>query len=748
MIRNLNSIDSTTSNRDIILTNIDGSLKRVHAKSGAYDPLQYPLLFPFGDYGWSIPVPQAPNISIMAFSRYRLMERSNQPSLLHLGGKLFQQYVTDQFSKMEGDRLDFVKFNQDKLRIASYNDVQDAVAAVAANGAIFDPANIGERLVLPATFVGSPRYMNNLYQDAMAVVRHFGFPDLFVTFTTNPLWPEIQRELKTGQTASDRPDLVARVFNLKLKSLLKEISEIPGFSARVHSIEFQKRGLPHAHILIIFKSANKLKTSTAVDAMVSAEMPLDPVARAMVTKNMIHGPCGVHNINAPCMVNGQCCKGFPKSFATETTVSENGYPIYRRREGDTFVKNGVTLDNRWVVPHNLQFLMRYDAHLNFEIVTSIKSVKYVFKYIFKGPDMATVAVGGATPGQQRMRDEIDDFLSCRYVCAPEACWRIFGFDTHGNTKSVLKLAVHDDGDQCLVYAPNANLEARLDEVRHSTLTAWFHFNQISEEFKDTLYINFPLICKWDKKNRSWIKRSQASNQIGRVIWCTPFHRERYYMRMLLHVVPGCKSYEDLRTVEGELKETYQQACLARGMLENDQEWEDCISQASLSQGANQLRSLFGIILQFNNPSNPASLWEKFADEFSDDILHVIKRDYSNWADDLQKKVARLKSLRCIRDFLSASGKRLQEYLLQEPLDLLTAEVGQYDIEFAVDNPLLQQHRNYNQEELGQRVAFVRTKFNAEQTDIFDAVKATLDNPNHQESNMFYVDGPGITIRNL
>jgi hypothetical protein len=91
---------------------------------------------------------------------------------------------------------------------------------------------------------------------------------------------------------------------------------------------------------------------------------------------------------------------------------------------------------------------------------------------------------------------------------------------------------------------------------------------------------------------------------------------------------------------------------------------------------------------------------------------------------------------------------LQEYLLQEPLDLLTAEVGQYDIEFAVDNPLLQQHRNYNQEELGQRVAFVRTKFNAEQTDIFDAVKATLDNPNHQESNMFYVDGPGITIRNL
>jgi hypothetical protein len=269
----LTYLDSETSNRDIILTNIDGSLKRVSVKSGAYDPLQYPLLFPFGDYGWSIPLPPAHKTSIMEFACYRLMERHNQPSLLHFGGKLFQQYVTDQFSKMEGDRLNYIKNHQDKLRVSSYSDVQDAIAGIAANGSILDGANIGSRLVLPATYIGSPRFMNNIYQDAMAVVRHFGFPDLFVTFTTNPFWPEIQRELKEGQTASDRPDLVARVFNLKLKSLLKELSEIIRFAARVHSIEFQKRGLPHAHILIILKSAHKPKTATTVESMVSAEMP-------------------------------------------------------------------------------------------------------------------------------------------------------------------------------------------------------------------------------------------------------------------------------------------------------------------------------------------------------------------------------------------------------------------------------------------------------------------------------------------
>jgi hypothetical protein len=595
----------------------------------------------------------------------------------------------------------------------------------------------------PATFPGSPRYMNNIYQDAMAVVRHFGFPDLFLTFTTNPLWPEIQRELKVGQTASDRPDLVARVFNLKLKALLKDISEIDGFAARVHSIEFQKRGLPHAHILVILKSAHKMRTAASVNSMVSAEMPQDPLERAMVTKNMVHGPCGVHNPRSPCMVDGKCSKNYPMPFAPETTVSENGYPVYRRRAGDTFVKNGVTLDNRWIVPHNIDLLMKYDAHLNVEIVTSIKSVKYVFKYIFKGPDMATIAVGGQEPGQQRLRDEIDDFLSCRYICAPEACWRIFGFDTHGNTKSVLKLAVHEEGDECLIFAEDANLDARIDEIRHSTLTAWFHYNQLSDEFKDTLYTNFPLKCKWDAPTRSWIKRRQAGNQIGRLVWCSPFQKERYYMRMLLHVVPGCKSFSDLRVVNGVLKDTYQQACLSRGLLEDDQEWHDCLSQASLSQRGKQLRSLYCVILQFNNPSDPANLWNTFKDEFSDDLLYVIRRDYANWDLSTQVKVSHLKALRSIKEFLGSIGKRMQDYQLQVPLDVLIAAVGQFDIELNAANPLIQQHRNFNQQELAQRVAYVRTKFNPEQQTIFEAVKQSLDFSDQQDSNMYYIDGPGI-----
>jgi len=68
--------------------------------------------------------------------------------------------------------------------------------------------------------------MQQLYQDAMAIVRMLGKPDLFITFTCNPAWPEITSELFNNQVASDHPDLTARVFNMKLKALLNDIIKI------------------------------------------------------------------------------------------------------------------------------------------------------------------------------------------------------------------------------------------------------------------------------------------------------------------------------------------------------------------------------------------------------------------------------------------------------------------------------------------------------------------------------------------
>ena len=83
----------------------------------------------------------------------------------------------------------------------------------------------------------------------MAIIAHWGKPDLFITVTCNTQWPEIQKELKECIN-SNKLTIIARVFNLKLQSILDDISKREIFgkvNASLMDIEFQKRGLPHAH---------------------------------------------------------------------------------------------------------------------------------------------------------------------------------------------------------------------------------------------------------------------------------------------------------------------------------------------------------------------------------------------------------------------------------------------------------------------------------------------------------------------
>jgi hypothetical protein len=106
-----------------------------------------------------------------------------------------------------------------------------------------------------------------------------------------------------------------------------------------------------------------------------------------VAEHMVHGPCGIYNQNSPCMKNGRCLKNYPKDFNEVTTVDENGFAIYKRPNNQRCViKSGVKLDNRWIVPHNLDLLKKYDAHINTEWCNKSIFIKYLFKYVTKCPD--------------------------------------------------------------------------------------------------------------------------------------------------------------------------------------------------------------------------------------------------------------------------------------------------------------------------------------------------------------------------
>ncbi|CAN0602662.1 unnamed protein product, partial [Ectocarpus sp. 12 AP-2014] len=171
----------------------------------------------------------------------------------------------------------------------------------------------------------------------ITLVSKYGKPDYFITFTCNPNWLEIKESLYLGQTASDRPDLVARVFNLKLKALedmLRKKNVLGEVAAYIWVVEFQKRGLPHCHMLLFMKPEWKPRTTEDVDRVITAELPdrhQDSELYNIVSTTMIHRPCGLLNSQSPCMQNGVCTKKFPKPFRNDTAMDGDSYPLYRRR---------------------------------------------------------------------------------------------------------------------------------------------------------------------------------------------------------------------------------------------------------------------------------------------------------------------------------------------------------------------------------------------------------------------------------
>ncbi|GBO03343.1 hypothetical protein AVEN_231804-1 [Araneus ventricosus] len=149
--------------------------------------------------------------------------------------------------------------------------------------------------------------MHQNYQDDMAMVRKFGRPDLFVTFTCNPTWVDILNVLEGQQRPEDRLDIVVRVFKMKLTELLDDIIKRNLFGrviSYIYVIEFQKRSLPHAHILLTLDTYSKIRTKDDIDKYVSEELPdpiADPTLFQIITRCMIHGPSGTLNPNSPSM---------------------------------------------------------------------------------------------------------------------------------------------------------------------------------------------------------------------------------------------------------------------------------------------------------------------------------------------------------------------------------------------------------------------------------------------------------------
>ena len=208
-----------------------------------FDPLHFVLIHPYGNkkgWTWKLKQSNGKNLSPAMFYRYMLQFRDETLFFNNIlrSRRLMQEYVCAMFYKIERQRLKYILANQKTLRVEKRQGLMDAIHAED------DPDQIGDRIILPASFTNSPRWYSQKYQDSMAILREFGTPHFFITFTANAKWPQITESLHEGETSHDRPDIVVRVFHEHYKEFLHDLkyNDMVGRCiALVAMIEFQKR---------------------------------------------------------------------------------------------------------------------------------------------------------------------------------------------------------------------------------------------------------------------------------------------------------------------------------------------------------------------------------------------------------------------------------------------------------------------------------------------------------------------------
>ena len=383
-----NTVLSEITPRSLIVSRHNGRDQYIPTVSRLWEPLAYPLLFPSGTLGWgligSTETPgehyndsdfDAPTTQIWHY-RARLLREPR----FQIFGRLTNEYVVDMFTRELECQLRYIRSNQNRLRAL------ESDAALMGEDAVEESENV----YLPASFLGSQRWVSNQIADSLAIAANYGPPTFFITFTCNSDWPEIQSQLRSGQTFTDVPVVVCRVFKQKLARLMSTLHDMfpnagpPLYS--ITSIEFQKRGLPHAHILLKYK-LDCIRPED-INQVISGSLPTNPADAELVLRFMVHAshPEGVINHIAPdndhplkyCerwKDGARICRfGYPKPVVAETTINDSGrvqYARYRKEDEN-------------IVPHCLPLLQKFKCHMNVEIGGSGQLFQYLFKYIHKG----------------------------------------------------------------------------------------------------------------------------------------------------------------------------------------------------------------------------------------------------------------------------------------------------------------------------------------------------------------------------
>lgn len=211
-------------------------------------------------------------------------------------------------------------------------------------------------------------------------------------------------------------------------------------------------------------------------------------------------------------------------------------------------------------------------------------------------------------------------MNGRYVGSTEAVWRIYEYPMHFQSHTIYRLDIHLPQRQNVLFR-EGQLQQAIDNPKQTKLLAFFQLNSEDPSAEPYKYTEIPLHFTWYADSKKWKKRLRGGDKIiSRMYAVSPKDIELFHLRLLLLHVNGPKSFEDLRTYDGILYNSFLEACHARGIASNDNEWRECLEEAKEFNSPKQLRHLFAFINALNIPSNALALWNEFKEYFAEDFL--------------------------------------------------------------------------------------------------------------------------------
>ena len=522
----------------------------VSTTSSQYEQTAYPLFDPLGTSGWfksrdaTFKDRDGHDLTLRKYIRYKFC----QSQIMRLVPRLSQEWLLDMICRSDYNNQGFIEHIVRGTSKQAHLSKGLRMARASKILQSHNPKGEGRRCDIPSSVRGSPAYRREKVDMGMAQIYFFGPPTLFITMTANPQWIEIQSNLAPGQQWYHDPYLVNLVFLKKLQLMLDEIKQGRYFGGRravyiQYTIEFQKRGLPHAHILIRLEGAQP-STATDVDELVCAtRAPRCQSQCKRCYQCMLHQSVEKHMIHAcypdRCFKNKtlkECAYGFPFQPCITSFVGDDGFWILRRKSGD-----------QQVVMYNADLLASYDCHINTQVACSTRCVLYLRKYLSKGPDSISALL---LPAGTDIGTQLNHFYESRCLSASEAAWMAceLDFNVFEPTVQILKLYLpgehpvyFDDLEEAESLMAKSIKPTHLDQYFLRPLGGGFDAIKFEEYFaRHTVGMN----------NKPKLRKTPIIALVRNVNYSDPEHFALYMLlkhrsaRSFADLIQGCATFED------------------------------------------------------------------------------------------------------------------------------------------------------------------------------------------------------------